>query len=274
VALAAGAHTIESLAVDVPVAVDRIVLSDVADSHRAVTEGPTATVVDDGRFRRTIQVDHCPDGCWLVLGEGFSGAWTASGPGGSLGEPQPVDGGFNGWRIAPTTQPVEIVVEWTQQRNLEIAFAVTVIGVIVALALFVLDRRRRRAGAGGIPAGAPVLRGDLVAVTRRRAIVLALVWCVASGVLIAPEWALAGAAGGLAVIVLRRQRLVELTAWATVVAVGALVTIRERRNSPAPDGGWPTIFESWHRLAMFAVVTVLVAALFADDPTPDRNATV
>jgi hypothetical protein len=72
-------------------------------------------------------------------------------------------------------------------------------------------------------------------------------------------------AGGLALVVLRRRRFVELTAWATVVAVGALVTIRERRNSPAPNGGWPAVFESWHRLGTFAIVTVLVAALFADD---------
>jgi hypothetical protein len=88
-------------------------------------------------------------------------------------------------------------------------------------------------------------------------------------VLIAPEWALAGLAGGLAVLVLHRRRLVELTAWATVVAVGALVTIRERRNAPAPNGGWPAVFESWHKLGMFAIVTVLVAALFADDARRD-----
>jgi len=46
------------------------------------------------------------------------------------------------------------------------------------------------------------------------------------------------------------------------------VTIRERRNAPAPNGGWPAIFESWHHLAMFAIVTVAVAALFADDADP------
>ena len=83
--------------------------------------------------------------------------------------------------------------------------------------------------------------------------------------LIAPEWAIAGVVAGGAVVVLRRRRLVELVAWATVVAVGALVTIRERRNAPAPNGGWPAVFESWHHVAMFAVVSVLVAALFADD---------
>jgi hypothetical protein len=88
---------------------------------------------------------------------------------------------------------------------------------------------------------------------------------VLAAIVIAPEWALAGVAAGLALVLLRRRRIVELTAWATVVAVGALVTIRERRNSPAPNGGWPAVFETWHRLGMFAIVTVLVAVLFADD---------
>jgi hypothetical protein len=91
------------------------------------------------------------------------------------------------------------------------------------------------------------------------------VWTVLAALVIAPVWALAGVAAGLALVVLRRRRLVELTAWATVVAIGALVTVRERRNSPAPNGGWPAVFESWHRLGMFAIVTVLVAAVFADD---------
>ena len=52
---------------------------------------------------------------------------------------------------------------------------------------------------------------------------------------------------------------------------GASVTIRERRNAPAPNGGWPEVFESWHRLGMFAIVTVLVAALFADDAQPEPD---
>ena len=53
-----------------------------------------------GRTSRDVTVDGCPDGCWLVLGEGFHDAWSASADGRDLGPPQLVDGGFNGWRIA------------------------------------------------------------------------------------------------------------------------------------------------------------------------------
>ena len=169
-----GTHTIEARALDLPIRVDRVVLRDSAPGADTAPTAPTATVVDDGRFRRTIEIDGCDSGCWLVLGEGFNEAWTATGPDGSLGEPQLVDGGFNGWRIAPTSHPVEIVVKWTQQRNLDIAFALSAVGVILALVLFAFlaavyltleadeddlreDFRRRALGAGVAAFGAAVL---------------------------------------------------------------------------------------------------------------------
>jgi hypothetical protein len=111
----------------------------------------------------------------------------------------------------------------------------------------------------------------LETVPRRTALWIAGLWTVLSALVIAPAWALAGIVAGAALVVLRRRRLVELTSWATVVAVGALVTIRERRNAPAPNGGWPSVFESWHRLGMFAIVSVLVAALFASDANAETE---
>jgi arabinofuranan 3-O-arabinosyltransferase len=207
-----------------------------------------------------------------VLGNGFSPAWKATGPDGSLGEPQLVDGGFNGWRIAPTNQPVQVVVEWTQQRKLDLALVLSLIGVAGAIALVVLDVRRGAWLTARDPVVArPRLTDAMGQIRRRTALWIAAAWTVLSALVIAPEWALAGLAGGIALVVLRRRRVVELTAWATLMAVGALVTIRERRNAPAPNGGWPAVFESWHRLGMFAIVTVLVVALFADDAVPQSD---
>ena len=65
---------------------------------------------------------------------------------------------------------------------------------------------------------------------------------VLAGLLIGPGWALLAALAGAALIVLRRRPLPELIAWSIVVLVGALVTIRERRNAPAPNGSWPGVF--------------------------------
>ena len=271
--LAAGTHRVESVDTGLPVDVDRIVMSDDRDEPAdAANPEPLATVSEDRRLRKTIEVDNCVDGCWLVLGNGYSTAWKATGPDGSLGDPQLVDGGFNGWRIAPSEQSVTVVVEWTQQRKLDVALVLSLLAVAAAIVLLVLDVRRGAWLAWRDPAGQPLLTDAAGSVPRRTALWIAGVWTVLAAILIAPEWALAGAAAGLALVVLRRRRIVELTAWATVVAVGALVTIRERRNSPAPNGGWPAVFESWHRLGMFAIVTVLVAALFAHDAQqPDES---
>jgi arabinofuranan 3-O-arabinosyltransferase len=270
--LAAGTHRVESLDPGLPVDVDRVVMSDRPDEPSTVaTAEPQAIVTEDGRLRKTIEIDHCVDGCWLVLGNGYSTAWKASGPDGSLGDPQLVDGGFNGWRIPPSNQPVQVVVEWTQQRKLDIALVLSLLGVAVAIVLLVLDVRRGAWLAVPLPIAPPRLSDAMEQVPRRAALWIAAAWTVMSALVIAPEWALAGIAGGIALVVLRRRRLVELTAWATLVAVAALVTIRERRNAPAPNGGWPEVFESWHRLGMFAIVTVLVAALFADDAQPDPD---
>ena len=270
--LAAGTHRVESVDTGLPIDVDRLVMSDDRDEPAGVaTPEPLATLGEDGRLRKTIEIDNCVDGCWLVLGNGYSTAWKATGPDGSLGDPQLVDGGFNGWRIAPSEQPVTVVVEWTQQRSLDVALVLSLVGVAAAIVLLVLDVRRGAWLAWRDPGGPPRLTDATGTVRRRTALWIAGVWTVLAAIVIAPEWALAGAAAGMALVLLRRRRIVELTAWATVLAVGAFVTIRERRNSPAPNGGWPAVFEGWHRLGVFAIVTVLVAALFADDAAqPDE----
>ncbi len=265
-ALAAGTHLVESVDGQLPIDVDRVVMSDrQADDADAAATPPTVTIGEDGRLRKEVDVANCPDGCWLVLGNGYSTAWKATGPDGSLGEPELVDGGFNGWWIAPSEQPVHAVMEWTQQRKLDIALVLSLIGVVVAIVLLVVDVRRRAWRTGADATAEPRLTDAMDGLPRRTALWIAATWTVLAAIVIAPEWALAGAAAGAALLVVRRRRLVELTAWATVAAVGALVTVRERRNAPAPNGGWPTVFESWHRLGMFAIVAVLVAALFAED---------
>jgi arabinofuranan 3-O-arabinosyltransferase len=261
--LGAGAHRVESADIGAPIQLDRVVLADPA-RRTATSSTAEARVIDDGRFEQRIEVTGCSEGCWLVFGAGHSTAWTAETDDGSLGEPQLVDGGFNGWWIAPSIDPVEVTVAWTRQTRLDIALGLSALGVILAIVLLVLDRRRNRsAAAEPIPDARFLSSIELVSI--RRAVAVAVAWTALSGLLVAPVWGLAGAVAGVVVILSRRIRIVELTAWATLVTVGALVTVRERRNAPAPNGGWPGVFESWHRLASFAVVSVLVAALFAVD---------
>ena len=145
VELAAGTHRITGTSAGLPITVDRVVLASTLPPppKRAATGGPSATVVDDGRFDRTVEVTGCTDGCWLVLGEGHNLAWSASIDGRTLGEPELVDGGFNGWWLEGAAGTVAVDVHWGQQRQLDIAFLISIVGVLAAAALVVAGGRRR-----------------------------------------------------------------------------------------------------------------------------------
>ena len=51
--------------------VDRIVLGEPTSQRSGGGAGPIAAVESQSRLSRTIRVEDCPAGCWLVLGEGF-----------------------------------------------------------------------------------------------------------------------------------------------------------------------------------------------------------
>lgn len=299
--LAAGAHVVTSAPVaasGLPVTVDRVVLDAGATTALAAASaadgaGPTVTLARDGRFDRSIVVSDCPDGCWLVVGEGYNTAWEAEVAGVSLGAPTLVDGGFNGWWLPGFEGSVTVDVAWSQQRTLELAMAASALGVLIALVLLIVSRRERLAPFAVVPPAwawtpdplpvVPVGRRRMLGVTLPsggehsfgwRATVLVVSWSALAALLIQPEWVVWGAIAGFGAALWQRPRLPELTALASLVAVAALVILRERRNAPTPGGGWPFVFESWHGLAMFAVVSLLVGALTADDAAYRRTRTV
>jgi arabinofuranan 3-O-arabinosyltransferase len=275
VSLGSGAHLLTDALDDVPVTLDRVVLDDGLRAGLAAAsrhEQPRATVLRSGRFERSIEISNCSKGCWLVVGEGYSEAWSADQEtAGSLGKPELVDGGFNGWWIEPTTAPVVVRVRWTAQRPLTIAIILSCLAVVVAAGLLILDRRRRE-GTDDVAICRPRLfSGRSLDPTRRHSIVLIVVWAGLSGLMIAPEWALWGAVGGLGAMLLRRCRVPELTALASLLAVAVVVVGRERRSAPAPNGGWPSTFESVHALGMFAVVSLLVGILITREHTGEHT---
>lgn len=262
--LAAGAHRLTgAVPADLPLAVDRVVLAD--GSPTDTVSAPTVRVLDGGRFDRRIEVGGCPDGCWLVFGEGFNTGWRAELDGTSLGEPQLVDGGFNGWWLDGATGGRTVQVTWQPQRTLNLALALSAIGVVAAIVVAVLSRRR----SAPLVATAPVMVtfAPWAAVPRSRVVTVAVpvAWGVLAALLIQPAWLVWGLLAGIGASLWRRPRVPELTAMATLAVVAALVTLREWRNAPTPGGGWPVVFEEWHGLGLFAVAAVVVAALFADD---------
>jgi hypothetical protein len=98
------------------------------------------------------------------------------------------------------------------------------------------------------------------------------VWALVALLLVGPEGLLFGAVAGASIAITRRRDLPALVTIATVVAIGAYVVVGERRWMPLPNGGWPIQFERVHELGAFAVVSLLIAAVLADDATGDAAA--
>ena len=270
--LEAGSHLLTP-GPDLPITLDGLVLD--AGAGAAISRsgpGVIATVVEGGRFERRIRIDGCAAGCWLVFGEGFNPAWSATSDGTSLGEPLLIDGGFNGWWLAAGEDTRDVTVQWTAQRRLTIALITSLLVALLATALMILDRRR----AGTVTAtvvtevASPTWSSSPALMSRRRSLVAAALWIVFSAALIGLSWAFWGAVAAVVVLRTRRARLAELTAWACLIVVTGIVLVSEFRNAPFPNGGWPTTFASAHGIGMFAVVAILVAALVADDADYDR----
>lgn len=267
-AIGAGTHLLTAGDVELPILLDGLVLDDGTRAALAGGPGPaTASVADAGRFERQIDIDGCAEGCWMILGEGYNEAWSATSNGTSLGAPKMVDGGFNGWWLEPDMGTV--TVRWTAQRRLTIALIASLLACSLAIGLVVLDRRRTQTSATPRQA-APIWSYSSAPMSRTRSILAATLWVVFSTLLIGPSWALWGAVAAIVVLRTRRARLAELTALSCVIVVGAVVVLSESRNAPFPNGAWPTTFSSVHGVGMFAVVAVLVSALVADDADHDR----
>ena len=223
----------------------------------------TPVDVTESRHRRVVEVPPCPTGCWLVVGEGYNTGWTASTDDGSLGAPTLVDGNANGWYLEPSSTPTTVTVSWTMQRPLNIAFALTGLGVLLALALVVIDRRRADdADAGARPPRCAALSDRA---TRRAAALTVGAGVVASALFVGWAWALVALLLGIPIIVVRRTRL--LTAIGTTLVLGASVVVLAvvRADRPFPGAGWPIRFEWLHGWTLLGVVLLAVSTLFATD---------
>lgn len=245
--------------------IDRVVLDaggrDAADAdgRAGAGPGPTATVEASSRLSRSIRVDGCPDGCWLVVGEGYHEAWRATADGDDLGPPVLLDGGFNGWWIEPADASTAVDVRWTAQRPLTVALVLTLLAAIACLVLVVVDRRPSQVEPP--PARPPALAWRGSPVDRNMALVATAVWVIGAALFVQPAWGLVAAVAGAVVVgVLRQPR------WAGLVTLGLLGVIAlwvlwvVRRDRPWPDAGWPVRFERLHELGLFAAVSLAVAA--------------
>ncbi len=240
--------------------IDRVVLDDRGQEVATATADarPMATVDESSRLARTITVRGCPDGCWLVLGEGYHDRWQATVDGEDLGSPALVDGGFNGWWLPPSDGPTVVEVHWTAQRPMTIALVLSVVAVLACVVLAIADRRRM---GDDLPARRPVLALGGMAPSGRTAAVIVAAWSVGAALFVQPAWGLVAAVSGAVLVgALRRPRWAGLVTLALLAVIAAWVLWVVRRDRPLPDAGWPVRFERLHELGLFAAVTLGVAA--------------
>ncbi|MFZ9040454.1 MAG: alpha-(1-_3)-arabinofuranosyltransferase domain-containing protein [Ilumatobacteraceae bacterium] len=261
--LAAGDHLLAGS--DGPFVLDRVVLDDgLAEALGRPTPEITGEVVtiDRNRFGGRFRVE-CRAACWFVFGEGFNRGWSAEVAGEDAGPPMLVDGGFNGWLLAPGTS--EIVVSWPPQRYQTAALVVSAATTLGALALIIRRRRGDDQDDSTAPDDEPPRLALEVSPSARSAAFVVMAWAVPAGVIAGPGWGVAAGAVGIIAHRCRSLPLAALAAMCTVATVGLGVVALEIRRSPAHDLGWPGAFEPLHGFGMVAFALLVTSVVLDAD---------
>lgn len=265
-ALDAGTHRAFSTA-DTGFDVDRLVLStnEAAASGEAALLDPTTPITTNSTSRsRTLLVPPCPQGCWVIHGEGYNDAWNATAGGIDLGAPTLIDGNANGWWLDPTTSATTVEITWPVQRRLNIAFALSLLAVVACI---ILIAGRRLTGSSAIsPAPAQHSRPD-------RAWLFVGGAALAGALFIDWIWAVPIAAVWAAAVLLKKPAVVAWIGVAIIAGAALTMTWIVRSESPFPDAGWPIRFEWLHPWTLLGVVLIVTGASLRshDDLTATRT---
>jgi len=258
--LAAGSHRVDSQAgLQTGIDVDRVVMTD--DSTTGEGAPPSVTVTRT-HTTRTATVAACPQGCWLILGEGLNDGWSAEAAGKNLGAPQQISGGFNGWRLPPSTSPVTVKMTWTPQRTMWIGMLLA--GLVVLACAVLIWRDRQKSTLPDV--AAPVADWPPRQTGRRPAAISAAAMVLLALLVISPIYAVLAGVIGAVVIVLRRPSIAALASLALISGLGALIVRRQLRYRLVANPSWPAAFDDLHRLGLLVVVLLLAATIVDDRP--------
>jgi arabinofuranan 3-O-arabinosyltransferase len=259
VELAAGTHRVATTSSN-GIQIDAVVLR--PPTIAAPRPAPTVTV-ERTRLSRTVTVDHCPDGCWLVLGEGFNRGWSARVGDTALDGPVQIAGGFNGWWLAGSNQPVTVTLTWNAQTPVTAALVVS--ALMVLLCLWLAWRWPGRRGPPPVTGAPPRFdRSSYRTVPWRTAVAAGATTLMLTALVASPSTV------GLAVLpvvlatALRRPRLLGVAGAELSLWLGAQVLLRQLDHRSLADAAWPSRFDDLHRAGMLVVVLLLAGALFAD----------
>ena len=253
--------------------VDRVTIrTPSAGTERATPIEPL--VVNSSSRDRTLDVPPCPDGCWVILGEGFNVGWTASADGTDLGKPTLIDGNANGWWLEPTDRTTRVRIDWPVQRGLNMAFLATVVSVVACLVLIL---RSRRVAASRPPASAAP--GDAASAAMLEPMSGSsgrwsgpIVAGLSAGLFVGWTWAIPvvvvwgfASAFGL-------RRFVAAVGFVILTGVSLAVTMIVALDRPFPNAGWPARFDDLHPWTLTGVVLLVTGAVFDARAVPSDPA--
>jgi arabinofuranan 3-O-arabinosyltransferase len=244
------------------------------------TEAPTAPKIETlhtGRVSYDLSVPDAHGPFWLAVDQSWSDGWQASIDGKVLPPPQVIDGYGNGWLINPADYgkgPLLIHTEWKPQSTVWIALVISALGIIVALALVLFSRGRRRVRRLVPSADHPTdptletPRRDLLGVVGARATTVA---AATLGVFVALTTPFLGLSMpimvvvvvGLVLVVYRHPRGRGILALVGGAALGlaALYTVQGQLRHPYPaDFVWALQFDRVNVLGLLAIFMLLAEA--------------
>jgi hypothetical protein len=195
---------------------------------------------------------------WLVLGQSFNRGWRAFCGDRSLGNPVPIDGYANGWRVGPGCTTAH--VEFAPNRTAYLGYGISGLACILLLGFLVAARRRRldAARADALDRWMPEPAGAdrPGAMPLRRALLIALV----PALIVAFAFAARSAPIAWALLTLVLWR--GIGARALTVAAGALLLVVVPvlyLLFPGTDhGGFDTKYATEHLGAHFVAVAAYV----------------
>ena len=255
--LAPGTHRLDtSIAAGTAITVDRVVMM---SDEAPVVAAPTAVTVHGTRTSRRLDVAPCPEGCWLVAGEGFNAEWTATVDGQPLEAPMPIAGGSLGWWLSPSDQARTVEMRWPPQRLLWVALSLSAAVVVLCIGILLASPRSTVTVASGAvpslhdPRGAPV--------TSQQAWTVAAATVAVTAVVASPVTALVALPVAAMVAVARRPRLLGVAAPLIAALIGSYMVLRQVSERIVPNQVWVLAWERVHRPGLLLVVFITLATV-------------
>jgi len=243
----------------------------------AASAGPKVVTQHQGRTSYDLEVSHADAPFWLAVDQSWSNGWHASVNGKALPAPQVIDGYGNGWRIDPAVYghgPLHVHVSWAPQRTVWIAIWISVAAVVVAIALLIFSRGRRRAAALA-PSWShptdPTFERPFDDVRSRigwRATIVSAA-AMATFLVLAMPWhglTIPGLVFVVTVLLVacyryRRGRgLLGLVAAGSLAAAALYTVQAQYRHHNPPDFQWPVQFDKVNALGLLTLVLLLAEA--------------